>query len=34
LGKDWTEETAEAWETCYKLLSETMINAASGAKKG
>jgi hemoglobin-like flavoprotein len=33
LGKDWTAETAEAWETCYKLLSDTMIRAASGAGK-
>jgi hemoglobin-like flavoprotein len=33
LGKDWTPESAEAWETCYKLLSDTMIKAAAGAKK-
>jgi hemoglobin-like flavoprotein len=33
LGKDWTPDTAEAWETCYKLLSDTMIRAAAGAGK-
>lgn len=27
LGSDWTEETKAAWETCYSLLADTMINA-------
>lgn len=34
LGPDWTDETAEAWATCYTLLSDTMIKAASGIGKG
>lgn len=29
LGKDWTPDVAQAWTTCYALLSATMINAAS-----
>jgi hemoglobin-like flavoprotein len=28
LGKDWTDEVKEAWTTCYRLLSQTMIDAA------
>jgi len=28
LGNDWNKATQEAWEACYKMLSETMINAA------
>src|SRR4030095_3170608 len=28
LGKDWNKDTEEAWEACYKMLSDTMINAA------
>jgi len=32
LGKDWTEEIKEAWQTCYKMLSQTMITAMD--KKG
>ncbi|NTS43045.1 hemoglobin [Flavisolibacter sp. BT320] len=28
LGQDWNQETAEAWQTCYDLLSATMIGAA------
>ncbi len=31
LGKDWNEETALAWKTCYTLLSDTMIAAAEEA---
>ncbi len=27
LGKDWNKETAEAWKTCYQILSDTMIKA-------
>ena len=30
LGTDWNEEVAEAWATCYTLLSNTMIDAAKG----
>jgi hemoglobin-like flavoprotein len=29
LGKDWNEELRVAWQTCYTLLSDTMINAAA-----
>ncbi|MBL0357163.1 MAG: hemoglobin [Chitinophagaceae bacterium] len=29
LGKDWNSEVKEAWQTCYTLLSNTMINASS-----
>jgi nitric oxide dioxygenase len=32
LGSDWTPEVAEAWASCYKILSDTMINTA-GYKK-
>jgi len=28
LADDWTPAVAEAWQTCYALLSETMIQAA------
>ena len=28
LGKDWNEEVKEAWEQCYKIMSDTMIEAA------
>ena len=28
LGKDWNEEVKEALSACYKLLSQTMIDAA------
>lgn len=28
LGDDWTPAVADAWHTCYALLSETMIQAA------
>ena len=27
LGKDWNKETAEAWNNCYTLLANTMIQA-------
>ena len=29
LGKDWTEELRTAWISCYTVLSDTMITAAS-----
>ena len=28
LGRDWTPELATAWETCYRMISDTMINAS------
>jgi len=28
LGNKWTEETDAAWTVCYRVLSDTMINAA------
>lgn len=28
LGKDWTDEVEEGWSNCYKMLAETMIEAA------
>lgn len=28
LGDDWTPAVAEAWQTCYALLSATMIQAS------
>jgi hemoglobin-like flavoprotein len=28
LGEKWNGEVKEAWATCYKILSEAMINAA------
>jgi nitric oxide dioxygenase len=34
LGKDWTPAVAEAWNTCYQHLAETMIAAAAGAPTG
>jgi len=33
LGSDWTAEVEQAWISCYKILSETMINAAGYEKK-
>lgn len=33
LGPDWTPETAEAWLTCYTLMSDIMIQASSGISK-
>jgi len=33
LGSDWTVEVEQAWISCYKVLSETMINAAGYEKK-
>jgi hemoglobin-like flavoprotein len=30
LGKDWNTDTADAWKSCYQLLSDTMIQAAEG----
>ncbi len=32
LDKDWTPEVAEAWTTCYSILSTSMINGAEYAK--
>jgi hemoglobin-like flavoprotein len=34
LGNDWTDEVKKAWSTCYSVLSDTMINAASSPSKG
>ena len=28
LGSDWDDDVAAAWTCCYKILSDTMINAA------
>jgi len=28
LGNDWNDEVKEAWKQCYKILSETMIEAS------
>lgn len=28
LGADWTKELEDAWTTCYRILSTTMINAS------
>jgi hemoglobin-like flavoprotein len=33
LGNDWTDEVKKAWSTCYAVLSDTMINAASSPSK-
>ena len=33
LGKDWTDDVAQAWTSCYKILSDTMINAAGYSKQ-
>lgn len=27
LGKDWNDETEEAWTKCYQILASTMIDA-------
>jgi hemoglobin-like flavoprotein len=29
LGADWTPEVQHAWETCYKEVSEQMLDAAA-----
>jgi len=29
LGKDWNNETEEAWSSCYGMLAATMIQAAA-----
>ena len=33
LGSDWNEKTSEAWAACYRILSDTMINASDYAKQ-
>jgi hemoglobin-like flavoprotein len=33
LGSDWDNEVEMAWTNCYKILSDTMINAAGYEKK-
>jgi len=33
LGKDWNDEVSDAWAVCYKILSDTMINAAGNVKR-
>ncbi len=30
MGTDWPNEMKQAWQACYAILSDTMINAASG----
>ena len=29
LGSDWNEEVKESWASCYKMLSDTMIEASA-----
>lgn len=31
LGAGWTPEVADAWKTCYQMLSQAMINAVESA---
>jgi hemoglobin-like flavoprotein len=33
LGDDWNEEVKIAWATCYKMLSDSMLNRASLSEK-
>jgi hemoglobin-like flavoprotein len=33
LGRDWNDQVKEAWEACYTILSNTMINAAGYTKR-
>lgn len=33
LGSDWNSDVERAWISCYKILSDTMINAAGYVKK-
>jgi len=33
LGSDWNSDVERAWSSCYKILSDTMINAAGYRKK-
>ena len=33
LGADWKDDVALAWTSCYKILSDTMINAAGYSKQ-
>jgi hemoglobin-like flavoprotein len=33
LGVDWNDDVRAAWEACYEILSDTMINAAGYAEK-
>jgi nitric oxide dioxygenase len=28
LGKEWTDDTRDAWQACYALIADTMIDAA------
>ena len=33
LGGDWNEKTSEAWTACYRVLSNTMIDASAYANR-
>lgn len=33
LGSDWTSETAEAWLSCYTMISDIMIKASEDISK-
>jgi hemoglobin-like flavoprotein len=33
LGSDWNSDVEKAWTSCYKILSDTMIDAAGYRKK-
>ena len=33
LGSDWNKEVEAAWESCYKILADTMIEAAGYSSK-
>lgn len=33
LGNDWNEEVKNAWNSCYQLLADAMINSSNLAKK-
>ena len=30
LGADWNQETKQAWDSCYKMIADIMIDAANG----
>jgi len=33
LGKDWNKATEDAWQSCYQMLSDIMINAAGYTRR-
>jgi len=33
LGRDWNEEVKDAWETCFTILSDSMIKASGYSPK-